>query len=315
MYEEDDDIGSELEDESVSVHQIMTANDDNNEDTFMDHLEDVFRSINEMNDEELRNVYESVDQNFIFSKEGRPYTDYCHLNQENNVPFNDNVGCLNYDNLPDQINSLQDVFKLFMTDEILELIVKYTNIHSTIERDDFLTDKQSLLNFIGILIYQSANKDNELPISHLWSKFNASPFYYATSSRTEFEKHLEHIRFDDRRQRLTDEMGYNVDKIAPIREIADLFKATLPKYFTPSKEVTIDETVSKFTGRSPIKVYAGSLKPNSYGFLFRWLCDANNIFMLNFEIYAGKSTSDKSVSSLMEKLIVEAGLANKGKYR
>lgn len=276
------------------------------------NLSDIFESIEQMNEEDLWDFYKSMDANLIYSNEGRPYTDFCHLNQTNDVPFNDNKGSVNYDNLPDNINSIVDVFKLFITEEISDLICKYTNIHSTLNHDTFMTTKQDLLNFIGVLIYQGACKDNELPISNLWSKFGSKPFYYSAASRMNFEKHLEHIRFDDKRKRVINEFGFNEDKIAPVREILDLFKKTLPKYYIPSKELTIDETVSKFTGKSPIKVYAGALKPNSYGFLFRSLCDANNIFLINFELYAGKSTIDKSVSSLMERLIIESNLANKG---
>lgn len=107
-------------------------------------------------------------------------------------------------------------------------------------------------------------------------------------------------------------MGRNVDKIAPIREIVELFRTNLPKYFVPSKNLTIDETVSKFTGRSPIKVYAGALKPNPYGFLFRSLCDSSNIYLLNFELYSGKNLNN-SVQDLMKRLVVGASLENKGK--
>lgn len=303
-YDEDRDFGSDDEDSETDINEISSRVND---------YESVFDSvINLRTDEEILNRID--DDNVIYSKEGRPFVDYCDLTfTDEFIPQNTNTGEINYSNLPRDIKSLKDIFQLFITDELISLTVKYTNLHSLNEGDDFRTSEFDLLNFIGLLIYQGAHKDNQLPISNLWSKLNSKPFYYTTSSRREFEKHLKHIRFDDKLERQVDESGRNVDKLVPVRQMIDLFKPTLKKYFIPSKELTIDETVSKFNGRSPIRVYAGALKPNPYGFLFRSLCDANNIYILNFELYGGKNPNhDSSVLNLMHRLIEGADLSNQG---
>lgn len=61
-----------------------------------------------------------------------------------------------------------------------------------------------------------------------------------------------------------------------------------------------------------IKVYVGN-KPNPYGFLFRSLCDAKNIYLLNFKLYGEREkVSDSSILKLMERLVTSADLNNKG---
>lgn len=91
---------------------------------------------------------------------------------------------------------------------------------------------------------------------------------------------MKNIRFDDKRQRDSN------NRFAPVDEMVKLFKSTLPKYWIPSKELTVDEMMSPFKGRCPFKCYQ-PLKPNKYGILARAISDARNSFLLNFEIYIG----------------------------
>lgn len=199
-YNEDNDAGSELEDNEIDIDQINDRINDNDEESqlnlttsnnFQDvDFDDIYRSVlNGDNDEEiLRSIEED---NHIYSKEGRPYVDFCNLNYSDfHIPINNNQGELNYENLPANLDSLEKVFKLFISEEILNLIVYYTNLHSENQNDEFRTSTEDLLTFISILIYQGAHKDNQIPIANLWSSFNSKAFYYATSSRKMFEKNL-----------------------------------------------------------------------------------------------------------------------------
>lgn len=66
--------------------------------------------------------------------------------------------------------SISNILKLFITEDIVDLIVKHTNIHALRNRDEFVTDSTEIYNFIGILIYQGFQKDSNLPIAQLYDK-------------------------------------------------------------------------------------------------------------------------------------------------
>ena len=68
------------------------------------------------------------------------------------------------------------------------------------------------------------------------------------------------LRFDksDRRARRAD------DKLAPIRDIWELWEEILSKFYKPGTNVAVDEQLVGFRGRCPFKQYISS-KPQSTG--------------------------------------------------
>ena len=59
-------------------------------------------------------------------------------------------------------------------------------------------------------------------------------------------------------------------------------------YNTLSESITINETLRKFLGRCPFKVYMPN-KPGKYGILFRVLTDAKAPYVYKMIPYAGKA--------------------------
>lgn len=72
----------------------------------------------------------------------------------------------------------------------------------------------------------------------------------------------------------TQEERCQTDKFAPTREVFNDFMANCEAYYTLSDSITINETLHKFRGRCPFKVYYMPNKPGKYGILFRVLTDA-----------------------------------------
>uniref|UniRef100_A0A6P7F5V8 Uncharacterized protein LOC114326169 n=1 Tax=Diabrotica virgifera virgifera TaxID=50390 RepID=A0A6P7F5V8_DIAVI len=94
-------------------------------------------------------------------------------------------------------------------------------------------------------------RESHEKVHNLWSNTNQSftrPIYKASLSRDRFISILKHIRFDnldtraERRER---------DKLAPIREIADLFAQNCRQSYEPSAFGTNDEQLIDFRGRCP----------------------------------------------------------------
>lgn len=99
-----------------------------------------------------------------------------------------------------------------------------------------------------------------------------------------FGQILRFCRFDNfqtRAARLRD------DKLAPIRDLWEMFQAQLRQLYTPCATVTIDEQLVTTRGRCNFRQYIPS-KPGKYGIKIFWLRDSTNSFPLAGEIYLGK---------------------------
>ncbi|KAE9542998.1 hypothetical protein AGLY_002909 [Aphis glycines] len=92
------------------------------------------------------------------------------------------------------------------------------------------------------------------------------------------------LRFDDMGDRI---QRREIDKLAPIRELFELFVENCKKCFSPSEYVTIDEQLVKFRGRCPFRVYLPN-KPAKYGIKIFALVDAKMMYMWNMEVYCAK---------------------------
>ena len=106
-------------------------------------------------------------------------------------------------------------------------------------------------------------------------------------SRERFKQIKRCIRFDKmsmREMRRYGEQG----KLAPIYKIWHRFIEACQKSYKAGSCVTIDESLVPFRGRCSFKVYMPS-KPSKYGIKIWCMVDATNAYLLNAQIYSGKS--------------------------
>lgn len=95
------------------------------------------------------------------------------------------------------------------------------------------------------------------------------------------------LRFDDyssRRQQRSH------DKFAPIRTIWDKWVESLPTFYNPHDNVTIDEQLLSFRGRCKFRQYMPS-KPAKYGIKLWVLVDSSSKYVWNIQPYLGKAVS------------------------
>jgi len=88
------------------------------------------------------------------------------------------------------------------------------------------------------------------------------------------------LYFDDastRRARRT------TDKLAPIRNLFDMWEATLEDAFVPFEHVTFDEQLLTYHGRYPFTQYVPS-KRAKYGIKF---CDSKKYYVYRVQVYTG----------------------------
>ncbi|KAJ4430073.1 hypothetical protein ANN_22282 [Periplaneta americana] len=192
-------------------------------------------------------------------------------------------------------------FKKFITPEIVNIIVHHTNEEASI-RNLKHTNTEELYAFIGILILMGANNDIELPIDDLWGKVLGKNIYTATMSRIRFGELLSLIRFNDKQTRTE---RRKQDKFCPIREVFYKIDELFVKYYIPSAHLTIDEMLSLFRGRCPIKVFMKD-KPGKFGILIMMLSDAHTRYILKMEVYAGKDerpAEERSAKAVVRHLV------------
>ena len=193
-------------------------------------------------------------------------------------------------------NNEKDAFSLFVTDDILLCVQRYTNRKALDIVSDLRLHKKQVYNYmkiftaddilacLGLLLYAGTDRDNFTAVQDLWSPEDGKPIFRATMSLKRFLFFLRTVRFDnyrDRKRRQTE------DRLAAISEIWNLFNQTLIQHYIPADILTVDEQLLGYRGQIPGRTYIPT-KPRKYGLKIFWLCEAASGFALNSKIYSGK---------------------------
>lgn len=185
-------------------------------------------------------------------------------------------------------------FNLFITDEIVSEIMKWTNIEISLKRMEKEdkdketgnetttfsatfrdTNEAEIRAFIGILTLSAAMKDNHLSTEELFDSSFSGTRYVAVMSRDRFDFLVRCMRMDDKslRPSLRD-----TDPFIPIRKVWDIFINQCLINYTPGSHLTIDEQLLGFRGRCPFRMYIPN-KPNRYGIKIPMMCDSGTKYL------------------------------------
>ena len=158
------------------------------------------------------------------------------------------------------IHSIKSTFEYFVTDEMFVKIVDATNQRGKKEYGDKWvdTDVVELRAWVGLHLRAGVDKDSFRPIPELFSSKTGPPIYGATMPRDRFKVLKDMLRFDDFTTRENRKESDKEGKLAPIKELFDLFVDNCKRNFQPGRKVTIDETIVAFNGRCNFKVYMPS---------------------------------------------------------
>ena len=187
--------------------------------------------------------------------------------------------------------TIVDTFSLFCSDEIFERIVYYTNLHADNAisegwyRERWIpVDLMETKAFVGCLLFIGVHRSRHESYESLWSNENGRQYLKATMSLMRFKMLLKFIRFDDKETR---SQRRSNDKLSAFREIFELFLSRCRSSYTVGAYCTVDEQLVGFRGRCPFRVYMPN-KPNKYGMKIWLLCDSENAYVFNGQIYLGK---------------------------
>jgi len=233
----------------------------------------------------------------------------------NNIPF---TGSQSF-NMPDEPHdNPSEIFKLFLTDDIIGLIVAETNIFA----NDFINgpastpairnkyrtwtavDDDEICKFLGVLFVMGIVKKPR--ISDYWEvdPVTVTPFIRTVMSRRRFQRILKFIHFDSAGP------AHDGDRIFKLRVIQQMIIARFQQVYTPGREVSIDEAMMLWRDRLMFRQYIPG-KRHKYGVKMFMLCEPNG-YVYNFNLYTGKSEpmpgfglAETAVLRLIEPLLDE----------
>lgn len=186
----------------------------------------------------------------------------------------------------------EEVFDLFFTEDMLEDIVRFTNVYIesvqgnySRDRDTHTTNIHEVKACIGLLYLGGIMKASHTNLTDLWAADGTGIEYFRlTMSASRFKFLLRALRFDDKSTR---EERLKTDNLAAVRTMFDRFVDNCKKHYSPSEYVTVDEMLEAFRGRCRFRQYIPS-KPAKYGIKIFALVDAKITYTKNLEIYCGK---------------------------
>lgn len=186
-----------------------------------------------------------------------------------------------------------DCFSVFVTPQMLMLIMDYTNRHiinsppsSKDGSYSEIGDVEELQALLGLLIYAAAKKDNHLPTRMMFDFSHCGEWYRSAMSRIRFEFLIDSLRFDDKETRNPE------SKLAPISEIWGLFLSNCKTHYRPGSYLTIDEQLIGFRGNCPFRMYLPD-KPNKYGIKNIAICVTNFVTLQQNICWPGSYTLGK----------------------
>ena len=187
-----------------------------------------------------------------------------------------------------------DVFLLFVTVAILESIVKQTVAFAMAKGavfSDFYVEE--LQAFLGIHIAMGLLR---LPqISDYWStnEIISTPWFPAIMPRDRFFAIMRYLHLvDSSLQKKAGETGH--DHLFKVRPLVDHFAAVFPRYYQPSRELSIDEMMIGTRCRISFLQYMPN-KPCKFGVKVWVLAEAKTGYILNFQVYTGAVPSKEPV--------------------
>ena len=197
--------------------------------------------------------------------------------------------------------SHQEAWRLFMTDEMLEKLVEYTNyqINKTISKLDKVaiekyscyikpTSVEELTAFIGLLYARGLLQMSNQRYSYLFHEFIGHPVFGATMSCRRFAFLNSNIRFDnvDTRQE-----RFPQDRFTAMRDLFEEFNNRCSLVLQPDDFLAIDETLYGCRNQISFKQYNSS-KPQKYGLLFKSVNAVSYPFTFRTSVYSGKPTGN-----------------------
>ena len=218
-----------------------------------------------------------------------------------NIPFIDNE-CLKVRIKNDA--GPMDFFNLYITPEIIELLVIETNRyaqqyialkgdtikeHSNVQ-DWKETDTHEMRTFLGVLLLMGIVYKPRMTMYWSTDEIFSTPIFSQVISRNRFFLLLKFLQFSNNDDPFFDPKDENRDRLHKVRPLINMIRERCKKIYYPGKNLSVDESLVLFKGRLAFKQYIKT-KRARFGIKLYELCSSNGV-TLDFFVYCGKGFFD-----------------------
>ena len=229
-------------------------------------------------------------------------------NNNNNIPSgysHEWLGDFDFDgtgpcHLPDDPTEY-DIMKLFITDEFVDLCVRETNRYANNFIQTHTLSQYSRAKKWQDVSFEEMNAVLALLLLTGISKRSSYELYWSTDSliemkgfreimpRDRFLAILNFLHLVNNDENLPRDHP-NHDKAFKIRPLVDLLVPLWQRHYKPKRELSIDESMIPFKGRTCLMQYMPA-KPNKWGLKAWGLAEAKTGYIYNWQLYLGKDSS------------------------
>ncbi|XP_050452209.1 piggyBac transposable element-derived protein 4-like [Cataglyphis hispanica] len=210
-----------------------------------------------------------------------------------NIPFGQSVTVLQ------MINEI-------LTEDFWQIIVTETNryasqilrnkTHKLKKYEDNWRDTNldEIKAYFALCILMSQVKKNSL--QSYWSKRSIieTPIFRKIMPFWRFSQLSRFLHFSN-----NDVEDHNNDRLWKLRSIIDYFNEKFKTIYTPEEDLSLDESLMKYTGRMAYKQYNPS-KRARFGVKFYKLCKSKSGYCIQFKIYTGQDINKNADTSASE---------------
>lgn len=173
-----------------------------------------------------------------------------------------------------------DLFRMFLDDEIIDMIVLNTNIYAGQKNITFTTNREEIFRFIGILLLSGYHTVPQ--IENYWSVQPDLGLPIVAQSMTRYAfrrlKSVLHLTDNDHIDKS--------DRYAKVRPLIDLLNKKYKQVGIFATHLSIDEQMIPYFGRHNCKMFIRG-KPIRFGFKLWCLCSDSG-YLFHVIPYAGK---------------------------
>ncbi|XP_069812926.1 piggyBac transposable element-derived protein 4-like [Dendropsophus ebraccatus] len=189
-----------------------------------------------------------------------------------------------------------DFFHLFIGDQVLELIVQQTNLYarqvilqnprSSYARAWVPTTVPEFKKFLGITLNMGLVKKPSVRSYWATNVTNATPVFAAVMNRTRYEAIMRFMHFTDN-SLIPPRSDPAYDRLCKLRPLLSLLQHSFFNLYTPSLNLSVDESLMSFKGRLSFRQYIPS-KRARYGVKLYKICESSTGYTCGFFIYEGR---------------------------
>ena len=185
---------------------------------------------------------------------------------------------------------VKEIFFLFFTTPLLELIVEESNRYTAECMGPEKYEKWSQITVEELCGFMLLMGIVHLPsIDNYWK--NHEVYHYSLIagkiSRNRFRELHRYLHFVDN-STIAPPGTPEYDRLGKVRPVVEILAERVAAVYEPGREVSIDEAMIPFKGRSSLKQYM-PLKPVKRGIKVWARADASNGYISAFQVYMGKS--------------------------